>query len=65
MVFFPGDNMKPELMNGAPLGPVSPCNPSGCIHQHTVTHWFQHTERFAETTNEEPVVLYLMALLEN
>jgi hypothetical protein len=57
MLIFAIKIMKPELIDGAPPGTISSCDPSGWIQQHIFTERFQHCLSFAKTTNEDPAVL--------
>jgi hypothetical protein len=40
LVVFPRKYMKPELMNGTPLGSLHTCHPSGWIQSEIFTQWF-------------------------
>jgi hypothetical protein len=46
LTVFPKKNMKQELMNGAPVGSISTCHPSGWIQKDIFTKWFDHFLRF-------------------
>ena len=59
LIVFPRKNMKEELMDGAPLGSVSACHPSGWIQTHIFTKWFDHFVNFVKPSSEDPVVLVL------
>ena len=59
LIVFPRKNMKEELMDGAPLGSVSACHPSGWIQTYIFTKWFDHFVNFVKPSSEDPVVLVL------
>ncbi|XP_069670121.1 jerky protein homolog-like [Periplaneta americana] len=59
MIIFPRKNMKMELMNGAPLGSIYACHPSGWIQTDIFTEWFRHFLRNVKPTEDDPIVLVL------
>lgn len=59
LLIFPRKNMKMELMNGAPLGSIYACHPSGWIQTDIFTEWFRHFLLHVKPTEEDPAVLVL------
>jgi hypothetical protein len=49
--------LKLQLMDGAPPGTISSCQPSSWIQQHVFTEWFLQCLSFAKPTNKDPGVL--------
>ncbi|KAJ3659224.1 hypothetical protein Zmor_010925 [Zophobas morio] len=59
MIIFPRKNMKVELLNGAPLGTIAACHPSGWIQGYIFTNWLQHFITHVKPPKDDPVVLVL------
>jgi len=56
---FPRKYMKPELMNGTPLGSIHVCHPSGWIQSEIITLWLLHFIKHAKLTKKDPVIWVL------
>jgi hypothetical protein len=46
-----------ELMDGAPVGSISACHPSGWIQTDIFTKWFYNFVHFVKPSADDPVLL--------
>jgi hypothetical protein len=60
LIIFPRNNIKIELVNGAPPGSIYACHPSGRIQTDLFTQWFRYFIQHVKPTEEHPAVLVLM-----
>uniref|UniRef100_UPI00358F9432 tigger transposable element-derived protein 2-like n=1 Tax=Myxine glutinosa TaxID=7769 RepID=UPI00358F9432 len=56
---WPRVRMKPELMDGAPLGSISQCHKSGWMQTEIFTIWFEHFLKVSGASKENKVLLIL------
>jgi hypothetical protein len=56
-ILFPSKYMKEELMDGAPVGSISACHPSGWILTDIFTKWFDHFVHFVKPSADDPFLL--------
>lgn len=59
LVIFPRKKTDENLKNGAPLGAVVKCHPSGWIQLSTFSEWFEHFMENVKPTLDDPVMLIL------
>lgn len=59
MFVFPRENMKAELIDGAPPGSIFTCHKSGWIQQHLFTQWLSHFIYMVKPSEQKPVILIL------
>lgn len=52
VLVFPRKNMSEHLMDGAPVGSIWACHPSGWIQMNIFTQWFAHFINFAKPTED-------------
>jgi hypothetical protein len=57
LIMFPRKNMKQEFMDGATMGSISACYPSGWIQTDIFTKWFDHFVHFIKPSADDPVLL--------
>lgn len=59
LIIFPRKNMKAELLNGAPLGSIARCHPSGWIQSEIFNAWLKHFIESTHPSPDDPVMLIL------
>lgn len=59
MFIFPRKRMKPELLDGAPVGSWGECHESGWIQGHLFILWLKRFIEWSHASKEDPVLLLL------
>lgn len=59
MLIFKRVRMNLALMEGAPVGSVYACNPSGWMRLEVFAEWFDHFLRHVKPTEDDPALLIL------